>query len=123
MVKLRSMSSGAASLDLRTSAERMITMTPKAITVRANSPSAVDRKWAPTCGTAGAAPEGGGLEICTPKIQPQVPCFGNSRVNLVQAMLSQGIVARDDKLFFGRVVQSHSSVTAVLAVDAPTSRN
>src|SRR5690242_4575140 len=123
MVKLRSMSSGAASLDLRTSAERMITMTPTAITVSANSPSAVVRKWAPTCGTAGAAPEGGGLEICTPKIEPQVPCFGNSGVNLVQGMLSQGIVARDDKSFFGRVVRSHASVIPVLAAHDPTSRN
>jgi len=66
IVKLLSISSGAAALDLKTIAERMITTIPKASTVRASSPSAVDRKCAPILGAGNGVPDGGGLEICTP---------------------------------------------------------
>ena len=66
IVKLLRISSGAAALDLRTIAERMITTMPKPITVRASSPSAVDRKCPLICGAGNVVPEGGGLEICTP---------------------------------------------------------
>jgi hypothetical protein len=65
IMKHRSTSSGAAAFDLKTIAETTITIIPKAKTVRASSPSAVDRKWAATVGADDGVPDGGGLAICT----------------------------------------------------------